>query len=1105
MRKRFAASWYRSGGAVDSEEGFFSFYLRACRALEQGFLAGGQGPLADSVRRYLGLLGAAECMDELDKPRGNERGLADHQIFPIPPMSCNGRLVRRGEAAGDYTDLLLHGGNLVISIFNWMHGGQAQSSRDVRRLSAAHKRIHARIARVLQDLVMTDDPILSHGGLDSFLRQSQLYSGCGAVLALGERGGVPELAADVPLADNLDALDDRLAAQVRDPKLLLLPSAKRPRRLKKGYTWVASSYPQLVKRNVQAGLHRYKKRSQVAKHRGNLVLAVAFAVAKDDKEDRVITDPSVNQLLDPSKLPRPRFAYIPSLRCVTVPSRGAVVVTKRDARHYFHRLQIGKKWHRWLCGPSVQVASRGGELRELYPASRAAPMGFGPSAGWAQALTDLVAKDANLPPEQRLHPDGVVPETLPVWGSIVDDIWALDHVDDEDDCNPTGPKWLDAAEQAWVQRGVQPNVKKSVNAALGVEVQGYFVHPHQHWVGLSMEKRRHLFQASMQVLLQRRVHLKVFDRVVGKHSFMHSARPCLRCVFEATYGWLDKQRSFRSGRHFVELPPDIWTELLVSTLLIPFSQFGLSDAWSQRVEATDSSMTGLGRAMSIMPLHVVRTLARYSATKGVYTNLTLPWGMALKEPGKCPFHKVRLPSKRVKWRTMGVKWTPKHITIGEGDAAVWSAHDRLLRPSDDDNRFIHPLDSAAMVGAFTKGRSSSRAINHRCKQMASINLCGGHTPFYIWVPSAENPADDPSRMFEPQPRPTEEEAESRTDVVDLRSLDCWATDATFFIHLCSGPRRQFDLLDCVERCATAFGYNIVGVAVDPMALAKQSTHWRTDVSRELDGDYVAYGDLLNADVGKCLLGLIHSGRVSGGFASPPCSTISAARHMPLNRQGGPRPLRDRRRPWEQLAYCNEREIHAVQLGTALFLVCLGMLGEIRIEGGWTGLEHPADRGDPFPSFFSTPEVAITKLFCRLRYYVLHQCMFGATTKKPTGLLIPSCSSDMIVRCKHSRRHPQLRGLDSTGNFLTTAAARYPPGLCEALARVFVRQFRIAKQHSYDRPFCPLSIPMQSFGSPWNNSTHVRWQWPEPRSEFLAEHLACLNSTEVHQGTRIPQQ
>ena len=70
-----------------------------------------------------------------------------------------------------------------------------------------------------------------------------------------------------------------------------------------------------MKRNVQAGLHRYKKPSQVAKHRGVRCVAGAFAVVKDDTEDRVITDPSVNQLLDPEKLPRPKFAYIPSLVC----------------------------------------------------------------------------------------------------------------------------------------------------------------------------------------------------------------------------------------------------------------------------------------------------------------------------------------------------------------------------------------------------------------------------------------------------------------------------------------------------------------------------------------------------------------------------------------------------------------------------------------------------------------------------------------------------------------------------------------------------------------------------------------------------------------------
>jgi len=110
--------------------------------------------------------------------------------------------------------------------------------------------------------------------------------------------------------------------------------------------------------------------------------------------------------------------------------------------------------------------------RQLFPASRATPMGFGPSAGWAQGLTDVVATDAGLPQSQRVVPDFVTPEGLPVWGSIVDDIWAIEHVDD-DAVATVGPNWLDKAEQAWVLRGVQPNVKKSVDGARGEEVQEF--------------------------------------------------------------------------------------------------------------------------------------------------------------------------------------------------------------------------------------------------------------------------------------------------------------------------------------------------------------------------------------------------------------------------------------------------------------------------------------------------------------------------------------------------------------------------------------------------------------------------------------------------------
>ena len=62
-----------------------------------------------------------------------------------------------------------------------------------------------------------------------------------------------------------------------------------------------------MRKNLKAGLHVPLRRWQVATHNGKMVKAGAFAVSKDEHEDRVITDPSVNQLLDLDLLPRHRF------------------------------------------------------------------------------------------------------------------------------------------------------------------------------------------------------------------------------------------------------------------------------------------------------------------------------------------------------------------------------------------------------------------------------------------------------------------------------------------------------------------------------------------------------------------------------------------------------------------------------------------------------------------------------------------------------------------------------------------------------------------------------------------------------------------------------
>ncbi|CAK9055594.1 Uncharacterized protein SCF082_LOCUS30033 [Durusdinium trenchii] len=1025
-------AWYRRGGRFDSQMPFDDFYGVATKALMEALQRGhDELGFCDSLRVMLSRTGRGKCMHEFSKQQKDQGlgcGLSPANVFPLPSLPVDFSFA--GVACSMRAEGLRAGSNLVLLALNWLHGGRVDLVSNI--VTAAHRRIFSQVEYALKALVLTDEPTMGPNGLDHFLRQTRLYTGSGVVLALGVKGGVPEKAADVPLADHLQEHFPEMARQVLFPGNLLLPPRKRPRRVKRGFTWTAPTYPELVKKNVKAGLQKLKHPKQVARLGEKLVLAGAFAVKKDDKEDRVITDPAVNQLLDPSKLPRPRFAYIPALRSVTVPRTGVIAVSKRDARHYFHRLRIGRRWGRWLCSPSIELPCRQGGIRVMYPAAQSAPMGFGPSAGWAQGLTDVVARDAHLPEDSRLHPDLIIPEGLPLWGSIIDDIWALDHLEDESAAG-TGPQWLQKAEEACCLRGVEPNHKKTVDLASGEEIQGYYVHPTDHWVGLAMDKRRSLFEASLAVLMKPRVVVGVIDRLIGKHSFLHSCRPPLRSIFQDVYPWIAEVRGRR--RDLVELPTAVWIEICISTLLIPFAQFSLSSEWTQRVECTDASTTGLGRAYGVAPLPVVQAMARYSDHSRVYTNLKLPWSIGLTAEHKCPLRKIRLPKERIRWKFIGTPWTCAHITLAEADAIAWAAEDRLRRPKDDSCRFVHPVDSAACAGSFAKGRSSSHQLNKRCRRVAAVCLAGGHEVWHPWLPSKDNPADEPSRRFEPRggaPTPAKVEAPASSPDVDLRELGLWREDTLFFIHFCSGPRRKGDLLDAVETLCTEHGIAAQGLAIDPLA----------EVGGMI-GEHKA--DLLQHTWYEKLMHIIDSGRVAGGFGSPPCSTISAARHMPLRGRkpgsgSGPRPLRARANPWVPLDYCTVKERLAVDVGTALFIITTGLLGEIARRGGWVGLEHPADRGrEPFPSFFAT---AVVRDFCayfRLFYTHLDQCMYGAVSRKPTGILQPHGCRSLAAVCNHDGSHEQLLGLDKDGRFRTTPAAQYPSGLCFALADSFVQR------------------------------------------------------------------
>ena len=260
-----------------------------------------------------------------------------------------------------------------------------------------------------------------------------------------------------------------------------------------------------------------------------------------------------------------------------------------------------------------------------------------------------------MPESRRSHPDQHAPAELPIWGSICDDIWAVEH-SGEDLGNNIGPRWLDSAEQAWKHFGVNPNEKKAVNLAEGEEVQGLYVDAFEHWVGVKIETRGAgaLFQAAFYLLRQSRVLVGDLERLVGKLGFCHSCRPPMRSLFSSTYRWLEVARAHKI-KH-ADWEDQVWLEVFSATMLLPYCQFNMSAPYSKRVECSDASMTGIGRAWTAMPTDLIQLMAQLSDHNGVYTNLSLPYGIGLTDEHVCPFRKLQLPHKRFHWHKIGAYW-----------------------------------------------------------------------------------------------------------------------------------------------------------------------------------------------------------------------------------------------------------------------------------------------------------------------------------------------------------------------------------------------------------------------------------------------------------------
>ena len=206
-------------------------------------------------------------------------------------------------------------------------------------------------------------------------------------------------------------------------------------------------------------------------------------------------------------------------------------------------------------------------------------------------------------------------------------------------------------------------------------------------------------------------------------------------------------------------------------------------------------------------------------------------------------------AERWKWTKVGRPGGYSHINLEECSALVWSVHDRLRRPGEQGTKCLHIIDSAVVTGAAKKGRSSSRQLNARMRQLGAVVIAGRLEPFYAWTASGLNPSDEPSSWFGIRatgvdgwkaafrpPAAPRVAFGTQLFVSNAAGLD-FATvledkfrafltaegsfadirrpaNVDVFIHLCAGPRVDGDIGSQLLEQSSSYGRGLVYIAID---------------------------------------------------------------------------------------------------------------------------------------------------------------------------------------------------------------------------------------------------------------------------------------------------
>ena len=217
----------------------------------------------------------------------------------------------------------------------------------------------------------------------------------------------------------------------------------------------------------------------------------------------------------------------------------------------------------------------------------------------------------------------------------------------------------------------------------------------------------------------------------------------------------------RCRSDIVSVSAELKDELLSSIALVVLSEIDFRLEPSPFLVASDASMKSEAAVRCSVGRIATAEFQRHSLQKGLWSRLLRPEQAYLREKDMLE-PELQLPAGEEEcyqihpiWQEVcetqpfhlfgEVREVPnrRHINLGEIDAALRA--EELMGLEMPRSFYVHLQDSQVSLAALIKGRSSSSSINQRLKRSIAAHAGSGIRPFYGFVDSARNPADDPTR------------------------------------------------------------------------------------------------------------------------------------------------------------------------------------------------------------------------------------------------------------------------------------------------------------------------------------------------------------------------